>query len=309
MSRNLATLIGLSAILMWASLVGLIKYISLLMDSNLAITLIYTLSAILVIVFFKFPDFNKIPKNYLILSGVLFVSYELCFSFAIALSNNSKQAIEVSIVHYLWPSFTVLAFVIFKEIKFNPFIVMGLAISIYGIIFIQAGNRELTVSGLIEHYNSNPLSYILALSGAVIWSLYCVVTKKMSRGHNPISILFLSVSIILWIKLGVNHGVIMPSVNLNTICILLLASGAMGFGYAAWNIGILKGNIAIMVVASYFTPVISSVIAMLVLNAKLSATFWQGTAMVTIGSLICWISTNWIAIKPLFKGYLKITFK
>ncbi|MCT9251488.1 hypothetical protein KTH35_16845 [Acinetobacter baumannii] len=94
MSRNLATLIGLSAILMWASLVGVIKYISLLMDSSLAITLIYTLSAILVIIFFKFPNFNEIPKNYLMLSSVLFVSYELCFSFAIALSNNSQQAIE-----------------------------------------------------------------------------------------------------------------------------------------------------------------------------------------------------------------------
>ncbi|MFV5355188.1 aromatic amino acid DMT transporter YddG [Acinetobacter baumannii] len=305
MSRNLATLIGLSAILMWASLVGVIKYISLLIDSSLAITLIYTLSAILVIIFFKFPNFNEIPKNYLMLSSVLFVSYELCFSFAIALSNNSQQAIEVSIVHYLWPSFTVLAFIAFKEIKFNPFIVVGLAVSLFGIIFIQAGSGELTISGLIENFNSNPLSYILALSGAIIWSLYCVVTKKMSRGYNPISILFLSVSIILWIKLGASHELIMPSINLNIICILLLASGAMGFGYAAWNIGILNGNIAIMVVASYFTPVISSVIAMFVLNAKLSATFWQGTAMVTIGSLICWISTNWIAIRPLLGRLIK----
>ncbi|MFE1967307.1 drug/metabolite DMT transporter permease, partial [Acinetobacter baumannii] len=57
-------------------------------------------------------------------------------------------------------------------------------------------------------------------------------------------------------------------------------------------IGIIHGNITMLVVASYFTPIISSLLAMLVLQTELSISFWQGTAMVTAGSPFFWVSTN-----------------
>ena len=46
----------------------------------------------------------------------------------------------------------------------------------------------------------------------------------------------------------------LPSLDLNTILSLIVASAAIGIGYAAWNIGIIHGNITMLVVASYFTP-------------------------------------------------------
>ncbi len=82
----------------------------------------------------------------------------LCFSFALAYSKTAQQAIEVSIVNYLWPSLTVLAFVIFKELKFNV-LYFRLIIS-FGIIFIQTGNGDFSLSRVIDNFYSNPLSYI-----------------------------------------------------------------------------------------------------------------------------------------------------
>jgi drug/metabolite transporter (DMT)-like permease len=93
----------------------------------------------------------------------------------------------------------------------------------------------------------------------------------------------------------------MPDFDLGLSLYLLFAAAAVGLGYAAWNIGIIHGNITILVVASYFTPIVSSVLAMFVLDTQLPITFWQGTSLVTLGSFICWISSNWIAIKPLLK--------
>jgi drug/metabolite transporter (DMT)-like permease len=36
------------------------------------------------------------------------------------------------------------------------------------------------------------------------------------------------------------------------------AAAAMGFGYAAWNVGILHGNVTLLAGASYFIPVLSA---------------------------------------------------
>lgn len=301
MPNKIATLIGLSAIVMWASMVGLLKQVSQSLGPDLSITLVYSLSAILVLIIFRFPDFKRIPKKYLLLSTILFVIYELCFSFAIAYSETAQQAIEVSIINYLWPSLTILAFVCFKELKFNILIVMGLLLSISGIILIQAGNGDFSLNRVMQNFDRNPLSYILAFIGAVIWAFYCVVTKKMSRGYNPISIFFIAVALTLWVKFLGTHPLEIPEIHISTIFSLFIAACAVGLGYAAWNIGIIHGNITVIVVASYFTPVISSLIAMWILKAELSENFWQGTLLVTLGSLICWMSTNWVAIKPIFK--------
>lgn len=67
---------------------------------------------------------------------------------------------------------------------------------------------------------------------------------------------------------------------------------ALGFagGYAAWNIGILHGNMTFLAVVSYFTPILSSAFAAILLSVPLAVSFWQGVAMVCFGSVVCWIS-------------------
>lgn len=213
MSKNLATLIGLSAILMWASMVGFVKHITTVIGPDVGITLIYSLSALLLLIIFRVPNFKLISKKYLILGAILFIAYELCFSFALAYSKTAQQAIEVSIVNYLWPSLTVLAFVIFKELKFNIFIILGLIISIFGITFIQTGNGDFSLGRVIDNFYSNPLSYILAFIGAIIWALYCVLTKKIGKGQNPISIFFIGVALTLWLKLFFSGQAVLPTLD------------------------------------------------------------------------------------------------
>ncbi|MEJ5136823.1 MULTISPECIES: aromatic amino acid DMT transporter YddG [Acinetobacter] len=300
MSKNLATLIGLSAILQWSSIVGLLKKISFSLGAELAVLLMYTLSTCILLIFFKIPNLKLISKKYLIFSTLLFVIYELCFSYAIALAQTAQQAIEVSLVNYLWPGLTVAMLILFKEIKFNVFVIVGLAISLSGIILIQTGQGALTWSNILSNILENPISYILAFVGATLWSLYCVITKKYSDGHNPISFFFVAISIVLWSKYLWSNGLSLnaiPEVELTTIGLLGIVSVVMALGYAAWNIGIIKGNITILVTLSYFSPVISTLISMFILQTNLPTEFWYGVILVTSGSLVCWISTNWQQLK------------
>lgn len=73
---------------------------------------------------------------------------------------------------------------------------------------------------------------------------------------------------------------------------LLMCGVALGFGYAARNIGILHGNVTVLAAVSYFTPVLSAALAAILLSSPLSLSFWQGALMVCAGSLLCWYATR-----------------
>ncbi len=298
MPHKKATLIGLIAILLWSAIVGLIKSVSEGFGPVGGAALIYTCSAVLLLFTIGFPKIQKFPVSYLIIGSVLFVCYELCLSLSLGFTHSGRQAIEVGMVNYLWPSMTILLAVIVNRQKTSPLIIPGVVLAIIGIGRVLGGNGGFSLTEMMNNVMDNPLSYGLAFSGAVIWAIYCVVTQRIARGNNGITLFFILTALTLWVKYFTSPQ---PEFVLSwhAWISLLLAAMAMGFGYAAWNVGILHGNVTVLAAASYFIPIISAVLAAFMLDSHLTLAFWQGTAMVTLGSLICWWSTRTVAVKRL----------
>lgn len=298
MSPKKATLTGLIAILLWSAIVGLIKSVSEGFGPVGGAALIYSCSAVLLLFTVGFPNLRKFPAGYLFIGSVLFVCYELCLSLSLGFTHNSRQAIEVGMVNYLWPSMTIILSVIVNRLKTSLFIIPGVIIAVAGICRVLGGEQGFSLSEITRNVMENPLSYGLAFSGAVIWSVYCVVTKKIAKGSNGITLFFILTALTLWVKFFMTPQP--PFVLSAQVWIsLALAAVAMGFGYAAWNVGILHGNVTVLAAASYFIPIISSVLAAFILDSHLTMSFWQGTAMVSLGSLVCWWSTRNVATKKL----------
>ncbi|MGK3135376.1 aromatic amino acid DMT transporter YddG [Pantoea trifolii] len=291
MPQKRATLIGLLAILLWSAIVGLIKNVSEGFGPVGGAALIYSASAVLLIFTVGLPKLRAFPRRYLIIGSVLFVCYELCLSLSLGFTHSGRQAIEVGMVNYLWPSLTIVLAVIVNRQKTHPLIIPGVLLAVAGICRVLGGDQGFSFSEITQNVMDNPLSYGLALSGAVIWAVYCVVTKKMANGSNGITLFFILTALTLWLKFLLSPQP--PFVLSVGVCIsLALAAMAMGFGYAAWNVGILHGNVTILAAASYFIPIISSLLAVFILRSHLTIAFWQGTAMVSVGSLMCWWSTR-----------------
>lgn len=292
------TFIGLTAIVLWSAIVALIKEVSNSFGAIGGSALIYTVAFLFLILSVGWVPLKRFPKNYLLLGGFLMVSYEICLALSIGYSQNAKQAIEIGMVNYLWPSFTMVATVLFHTKKANFLIVPGIICSMIGIMWVLGGDEGIDISQVISNIKDNPLSYGLAFIGAILWAAYCVVTIKFAKGINGITLFFMLVAIVLWIKfflLG-NH-ISELNFNLKSIIYLILAAISMGFGYAAWNIGIMKGNVTILTGASYFIPVFSSVLSSIILATVLGLSFWQGALLVCVGSVLCWLSTKSIKLK------------
>lgn len=291
MNSKKATFIGLLAIFLWSLIVALIKDVSSHFGAVGGAALIYTLASIFLFFSVGWSNLKSFPKAYLIWGSILFVSYELCLSLSIGYSRNNREAIEVGMVNYLWPTFTMVAAILFNQQKTNLLIIPGFVISLFGICWVLGGEQGFDLVGMWGNIQHNPLSYGLAFIGTLLWAAYCTLTAKMAKGSNGITLFFILVSMVLWIKYALMGGGTFDF-DWSSSTSLLFAAAAMGFGYAAWNVGILHGNVTLLAGASYFIPVFSAFFSAILLSTPLTISFWYGAFMVCIGSILCWFSTR-----------------
>jgi drug/metabolite transporter (DMT)-like permease len=297
-NTNKATLIGLVAVLLWSSIVGLIRSVSDYLGPTGGAAMMYSLASVFLLLSVGWVRLRAFPRSYLAWGSLLFVTYELCLSLSIGYAHTARQAIEVGMVNYLWPTFTIVAAILFNRQRANFLIVPGFLLSIVGICRVLGGDQGLDLPGMWANVQDNPLSYGLAFAGALIWAGYCTVTARIADGRNGVTLFFMLVSVTLWIKYLLEGGAPMAFSG-EAVVYLALAAGAMGFGYGAWNVGILHGNVTILAGASYFIPVLSAALSTLLLRAPLSLAFWQGAAMVCGGAILCWLATRARRIEPI----------
>ncbi|OSY20296.1 EamA family transporter [Klebsiella pneumoniae] len=257
MEKKRATTIGFAAIILWSTMVGLIRGVSEGLGAVGGAAMIYSLSGLLLIFTVGFPNLRQIPRRYLLAGSVLFVSYEICLALSLGYAASRQQAIEVGMVNYLWPSLTILFAILFNGQKSSWLVIPGLILALLGVGWVLGGEHGLQPDEIISNVISSPLSYLLAFVGAFIWAAYCTVTAKYARGKNAITLFVLLTALTLWLKFRILHG-----------------------------------NVSLLAAASYFTPVLSSALAAILLSATLSWSFWQGAGMVCLGSLLCWYATR-----------------
>lgn len=294
MKQQTATMIGLLAIVLWSTIIGMIKVVSQNFGTVGGGALIYSLASVFLLFTVGLPQLRSFPRQYLIWGSLLFVSYEICLALSIGYTSSGRQAIEVGMINYLWPTLTILASIFFNKQRTSWWIILGIVLSMFGISWVLGGESGLSLVEMTYNITLNPLSYGLALLGAILWAGYCVVTAKYAVGKNGVTFFFILVSIALWIQYFVQNGLSAADFDLNfsSVMALVFTSAAIGFGYVAWNIGILRGNVITLATASYFTPILSMLFASMLLGENLSFSFWQGVLLVCLGSICCFISTK-----------------
>lgn len=195
-----ATLIGLTAIALWSSIVGLIRGVSESFGATGGAALIYTVASAMLLLTVGPTRISQLPRRYLWVGGVLFVAYELCLSLSLGYANDARQAIEVGMVNYLWPTFTLTAAILFNGQKSSALIFPGFALGVLGVCWVLGGDQGLEAGAMLANVRSNPLSYGLAFVGALIWAAYCTVTARIAQGKNAVTLFFALTAASLWVK-------------------------------------------------------------------------------------------------------------
>lgn len=287
-----ATLIGLIAILLWSTTVGLLRSVSEAFGATGGAALIYTTTALLLCVTRGLPKPGAMPAAYLAIGGALFVGYEICLALAIGLASDRSQSLELGMINYLWPCLTVVLAIPFNQQRFRLWLWPGLALSLLGIFWVMKANGGGSPGLMWQNLLRNPTAYSLAFIAAVTWALYNNVTRRYARGANGVTLFFILTAMALWLKYLLSAPAAPMTFSLAPLLQVLFIGASTAIAYSAWNHGIQHGNLTLLATASYFTPVLSALLASLWLGLTPPLAFWQGVAMITLGSLICWLATR-----------------
>lgn len=291
MTPRRATLAGLLAILLWSTSVGLLRSLTEALGPIGGAAMIYSTCTLCLVLFSGVPTLRGFSKGYLFGGGLVFVCYEIFLSLSIGFADNRVQAMEMGMINYLWPSLTLLFAVFFNQQKSSIGLWVGIALALVGIVWMMKGESPWSPVVMWHNILTNPLAYSLAFAAAISWALYCNITKRLGQGKSGNTLFFLVVSAVLWVKYAFSATPPM-AFSLVTALELLFMGASTAVAYSAWNTGIQRGNMTLLATASYFTPVLSTLLAALWLRTVPDLAFWQGVVMITLGSLVCWWATR-----------------
>ena len=291
-----ATLIGLIAIVCWSCTIGLMRSVAEPLGAVGGAACLYTMAALCIALargrtgWREVARWREMHPVYLWGCGALFVVYEICLSVAVGLADDRSQAMEIGVINYLWPSLTIALAVLWGQQTARWWLWPGLLICLWGLARVLGGD-SFSLPTLWQHVQGNPVAYGMAFAAALLWPTYSLLARRYGAGFNAVGLFVTWTAIALWLQ-WLRQDAPPMQWSWATALQLFMAGALTALGYSCWEHGIQHGKLAVLAAASYFTPVLSALTASLLLQILPGWSFWQGVALVTIGSLICWWATR-----------------
>ncbi|MGG6294590.1 aromatic amino acid exporter YddG [Leptolyngbya sp. AN02str] len=261
-SQTKPTLIGFSAILMWATLALLTQLSGNIPPFQLTAMCFSIAFGIGLVLWIRkggnILQHLALPKPVWALGIFGLFGYH-CFYF-IALQN--APAVQASLIAYLWPLLIVILSALLPEESLRW---QHLAGAVAG--FVGAG--LLVTNGQAIALNSEyRVGYLFAIACALTWSSYSVLSRRF--GSIPVDAVggFCGVTAILaWICHFLFETTIWPTGH-QWYAVLALGLGPVGAAFFTWDYGVKHGNIKMLGALSYLAPLLSTTLLVLFGLAK-----------------------------------------
>ncbi len=280
-SRRLATLCGLGAILLWALLA--------LFTANTVSFPPFQLTAMTFAIAFLAALIKWIvsKRNILALARLPLAVWALgvCGLFGyhafyfIALKN--APAAEASLIAYLWPLLIILFSTLLPTEKLHWYHVAGGLISLVGAALLISGGKGFHIEA------DYAVGYGAAIFCAFIWSGYSVLSRRFAEVPTDVIGLFCGATAMLGlvVHLAVEETV-WPQSLIQWLAVLALGLGPVGAAFFLWDRGMKHGDIQLLGVLSYLSPLLSTVILVGLGVAALSTSLVIGCVLITLGAIV-----------------------
>lgn len=250
MSRNRATLIGFSAVLLWSLLalftigsapVPPFQLNAICFAIGGAIGLFWTLRRGGVRVL------RTIPVTVYAFGSLGLFGYHALYFTAFRIAPSA----ETGLIAYLWPLFIVLLSGLLPGERLGRLHVVGALIAFAGAALIVLGGTrgdDAPAAGLA-------LAFLCALT----WAVYSVMSRRLGAVPTESVTVFCLVTAALSAAAHLAvESTAWPTGALGWASIVGLGVGPVGIAFFTWDIGMKKGDIQLLGVASYAAPLLST---------------------------------------------------
>jgi drug/metabolite transporter (DMT)-like permease len=249
MAKGRATLIGFTAVLMW-SLLALFTIGSAPVPPLLLNAICFGIGGSIGLIWTARQGFDVLKgiswKVYAFGTIGLF-GYHFLYFTAFRLSPTA----ETGLIAYLWPLFIVLFSGLLPGERLRAPHVIGALIAFAGAAVIVLG-RDGEGEG-------SALGLVLAFGCALTWAGYSVLSRRLGAvPTESVTVYCMATAVLSLVAHLALEDTAWPEDALGWAALLALGIGPVGAAFFTWDIGMKRGDIQLLGVASYAAPLLST---------------------------------------------------
>ncbi|KIZ39675.1 MULTISPECIES: EamA family transporter [Rhodopseudomonas] len=279
MTPRTATLIGLTAILMW-SLLSVLTVATGTVPAFQLTAMTFAIGALAASASWiarpgAFGALRQSPLAWAVGVGGLFGYHALYF-----LALRFAPPAEAGLLNYLWPLLIVLFSSLLPGERLLPHHIVGALLGLAGTVLLFAGNT----SGFEPAYVPG---LVAAIAAAFVWASYSVMSRRLRAVPTDAVAGFCMATALLAALMHLAfETTVWPQGTSQWLAITALGIGPLGAAFYAWDIGMKRGDIRVLGAASYATPLLSTGFLIAAGYARPSPTLAFAAALIAGGGLI-----------------------
>ncbi|MFZ5752257.1 MAG: DMT family transporter [Pseudomonadota bacterium] len=286
LSRNRATLIGFVAVLLWALLALLTVGTEPVPPFQLN-AMTFALGGLVGLGWIAatggWSDLRRVGWPVYALGTAGLFGYHALYFAALRLA----PAAEASLIAYLWPLLIVLLSGLLPGERLRILHVVGAALAFAGAALIVAGGVASPHPGALPGYG---LAFLCALT----WAFYSVGSRRLGAVPTASVAVFCLATAALSVPAHlVFETTAWPNGGAGWLAVLALGAGPVGLAFYVWDVGMKKGDIQLLGVASYAAPLLSTLALVAAGRTRASLTILAAAVVITAGAaLAAWASAR-----------------
>ena len=274
-----ATLIGFSAVAMWA-LLALFTDASGEVPPFLLSALTFTIgTGVGLVARLVSPPTERVsipPVVWLIGIAGLF-GYHFFYFTAL----RHAPAVEASLIAYLWPLFIVVGSALMPGERLRWHHIAGAMLGLAGTVLI------VTKGGGLAFESRYVFGYAMAAVCAFVWSAYSLLSRRFPAVPTSVVTWFCAATALLSLVCHLAlEETVLPATAGQWLAVAGLGLMPVGAAFYAWDIGVKRGNIQVLGAASYAAPLLSTLVLIATGYAEPSLSILGACVLITSGAVL-----------------------
>lgn len=280
MTRRTATLIGAIAIVLW-SLLAMFTVGSAPVPPFLLNALTFAIGGTVGLVWIAttggFAQLRSVSPRVYAMGALGLFGYHFLYFSALRLA----PAAEAGLICYLWPLIIVLLSGLLPGERLTPLHVVGALLAFGGTALLILGKASGVGSG------GATTGFALAGAAALTWATYSLMSRRMGEVPTAaVAVFCLVTSALSALCHLLLEETVWPAATSGWLSILALGLGPVGLAFYVWDVGVKRGDIQLLGVASYAAPLLSTAALILAGFAQPTANVGRAALLITAGAAL-----------------------